>query len=52
MLAAGLQLEAMTAGRLRAQLAMYRLGGTAILDAIRHASYRTDTVRPQVGATV
>jgi squalene synthase HpnD/squalene synthase HpnC len=52
MLAAGLELEAMTAGRLRAQLAMYRLGGTAILDAIRRASYRTDTVRPQVSATV
>jgi phytoene synthase len=52
MLSAGCELEAMTAGRLRAQLAMYRLGGTAILDAIRRASYRTDTVRPQVSATV
>ena len=50
LLAAGYELERMTAGRLRAQLAMYRLGGSAILDAIRRASYRTDTVRPQVSA--
>jgi squalene synthase HpnD/squalene synthase HpnC len=52
MLAAGCELELMTAGRLRAQLAMYRLGGTAIIDAIRRASYRTDTVRPQVSTAV
>jgi squalene synthase HpnD/squalene synthase HpnC len=52
MLAAGTELEAMTAGRLRAQLAMYRLGGSAILDAIRRASYRTDIVRPQVSTMV
>jgi phytoene synthase len=48
----GRELEAMTTGRLRAQLAMYRLGGTAILDAIRRAAFRTDVVRPQVSATV
>ncbi len=52
MLQAGCELEAMTAGRLRAQLAMYRLGGMAILDAIRRASFRTDAVRPEVSATV
>jgi phytoene synthase len=52
MLRAGIELEAMTNGRLRAQLAMYRLGGVAILDAIRRASFHTDTVRPQVSATV
>jgi squalene synthase HpnD/squalene synthase HpnC len=52
LLQAGCELESMTTGRLRAQLAMYRLGGTAILDAIRRASYRTDVVRPQVSATV
>ncbi len=52
MLAAGRELELMTAGRLRAQLALYRLGGGAILDAIRRASYRTDSVRPRVSATV
>jgi phytoene synthase len=52
MLQAGRELEAMTAGRLRAQLAMYRLGGMAILDAIRRASFRTDAVRPEVSAPV
>jgi phytoene synthase len=52
MLAAGCELEGMTSGRLRAQLAMYRLGGSAIIDAIRRASFRTDTVRPQVSAGV
>jgi squalene synthase HpnD/squalene synthase HpnC len=52
MLQAGCELERMTSGRLRAQLAMYRLGGRAILDAIRRASYATDTVRPQVSTGV
>jgi phytoene synthase len=52
MLQAGCELEAMTAGRLRAQLAMYRLGGTAILDAIRRASFRTASVRPEVSTSV
>ncbi len=52
MLQAGCELEAMTTGRLRAQLAMYRLGGMAIVDAIRRASFRTDSVRPEVGAAV
>jgi phytoene synthase len=52
MLQSGCELEAMTAGRLRAQLAMYRLGGMAIIDAIRRASFRTDSVRPEVSATV
>ncbi|MEO8897116.1 MAG: squalene/phytoene synthase family protein [Candidatus Dormibacter sp.] len=48
----GRELEAMTSGRLRAQLAMYRLGGTAILDAIRRAAFRTDVVRPHVSSTL
>ena len=52
MLDAGVELEAMTSGRLRAQLAMYRLGGTAILDAIRRASFRTASKRPEVSAPV
>jgi phytoene synthase len=52
MLQAGCELEAMTAGRLRAQLAMYRLGGMAIIEAIRRASFQTDSVRPEVSATV
>ncbi|MBJ7608619.1 MAG: squalene/phytoene synthase family protein [Candidatus Dormibacteraeota bacterium] len=51
LLESGCELEAMTSGRLRAQLAMYRLGGTAILGAIRRSSFRTDTVRPQVSRT-
>ncbi len=51
LLQSGHELERMTSGRLRAQLAMYRLGGTAILDAIGRASYRTDLARPEVGAT-
>lgn len=48
----GRDLEAMTVGRLRAQLAMYRLGGTAILEAVRRSGFRTDEVRPQVSGTV
>lgn len=52
LLESGYELEAMTAGRLRAQLAMYRLGGMAILDAIRRASFRTDLMRPRVSGAV
>ena len=52
LLTAGRELEAMTSGRLRAQLAMYRLGGSAILDAIGRAGFRTDTVRPRVSGPV
>ncbi len=52
MLDAGCELEAMTSGRLRAQLAMYRLGGTAILEAIRRVSFRTASLRPEVSAPV
>ncbi len=52
LLSAGHELESLTSGRLRAQLAMYRLGGTAILDAIGRASFRTDATRPVVGTAV
>ncbi|HSP65735.1 MAG TPA: squalene/phytoene synthase family protein, partial [Candidatus Deferrimicrobium sp.] len=52
MLNAGCELETMTAGRLRAQLAMYRLGGTAILDAVERVAFRTAEVRPEVSAPV
>jgi 15-cis-phytoene synthase len=52
MLQAGCELESMTTGRLRAQLALYRLGGTAILDAIRRAAFRTEVVRPEVSTAV
>src|SRR5581483_11691159 len=51
LLCSGVALEGMVPGRLRAQLALYRLGGMAIVDAIRRAGYRTDTARPEV-ATV
>lgn len=52
LLNSGRELESLTGGRLRAQLAMYRLGGMAILDAVRRASFRTDVARPQVSGTV
>jgi phytoene synthase len=52
LLDSGRELESLTAGRLRAQLAMYRLGGNAVLDAVRRASFRTDVTRPQVSGTV
>jgi len=48
LLMSGLTLEPMVPGRLRAQLALYRLGGMAIIDAIRRSGYRTDVVRPKV----
>ena len=46
----GRALEASVGARLRAQLALYRLGGTAILDAIARAGYRTESFRPSVSA--
>ena len=52
LLESGRELEALTTGRLRAQLAMYRLGGEAIVEAVRQAAYRTDTVRPHVPGVV
>ena len=50
LLSSGLELEAMVPGLLRVQLALYRLGGEAILNAIRRSGYATETVRPVVGA--
>ena len=44
----GRALEVSVGPRLRIQLALYRLGGTAILDAVARAGYRTDTMRPAV----
>jgi hypothetical protein len=38
----------MLAPRACAQVALYRLGGEAILDAIRRAGYQTDRRRPEV----
>lgn len=48
LLASGEELERMVPRRLRAQLALYRLGGGAILSAIARAGYRTDRYRPTV----
>ena len=46
----GRALELSVGPRLRVQLALYRLGGLAILDAIERAGYRTATIRPAVSA--
>jgi squalene synthase HpnC len=51
LLGSGRRLEAAVSGRLRVQLAIYRMGGEAILDAIAGAGYRTDRMRPVVPMT-
>jgi squalene synthase HpnC len=48
LLSSGHQLEAAVPGRLGLQLAMYRLGGEAIVAAVERGGYRTDEVRPSV----
>jgi squalene synthase HpnC len=48
LLRSGQALEAAARGGLRVQLALYRTGGEAVLDAIAAAGYRTDQVRPVV----
>jgi squalene synthase HpnC len=48
LLKSGLELERMVNGRLRFQLALYRLGGIAILDAIAGTGFRTSQSRPVV----
>lgn len=48
LLAAGRQLEQLAPSRLRVQLALYRLGGEAILDAVAARKYHTGTQRPAV----
>ena len=48
LLASGVALETLAPPRLRVQLALYRLGGEAILDAIAATGYRTATQRPAV----
>jgi squalene synthase HpnC len=48
LLASGKALETMAPGPLRMQLALYRLGGLAICDAIERLQYRTDVTRPSV----
>ena len=48
LLASGVALEVLAPPRLRVQLALYRLGGEAILDAIAKAGYQTAAHRPSV----
>lgn len=48
LLSSGHRLEAAIPGRLGLQLAMYRLGGEAIVAAVERGGYRTDEVRPSV----
>jgi squalene synthase HpnC len=48
LLASGRELEAMAPFSLRFQLALYRLGGVAICDAIERMQYATDAARPRV----
>jgi squalene synthase HpnC len=50
LLASGRDLEAMAPWPLRLQLALYRLGGLAIIDAIDRLGYRTDLRRPHISA--
>lgn len=52
LLASGLELETLVPRRLRIQLALYRLGGMAILSAIARMGYRTDQRRPQVSRPI
>ena len=48
LLASGEQLESMAPAALRFQLALYRLGGLAIVAVIERVGYRTQTQRPTV----
>jgi len=48
LLASGKTLETMAPGALRLQLALYRLGGLAVCDAIEHLGYATEVTRPSV----
>ena len=50
LLDSGRALEKIVSGALRWQLALYRLGGLAICDAIAGVQYRTDEQRPTVAA--
>lgn len=48
LLASGKALEGMAPAALRLQLALYRLGGMAICDAIERLGYATEVTRPSV----
>jgi len=51
LLESGEALERMTSGRVRLQLALYRMGGLAILDAIGRVGFETADRRPRLSAT-
>ena len=51
LLASGRKLETMAPFALKLQLALYRLGGLAICDAIERLEYATDKARPAIGGT-
>lgn len=51
LLASGLALEGRVPRPLRLQLALYRMGGLAICDAIQAIGYETEHERPSVSAT-
>jgi phytoene/squalene synthetase len=48
LLASGERLEALVPRPLRLQLALYRMGGLAICDAIEALGYRTEHERPSL----
>lgn len=48
LLSSGRELETMVPRRLGIQLSLYRLGGEAIVSAVRDAGYRTELSRPHV----
>ena len=48
LLSSGRELESMVPARLRMQLALYRMGGEAIVRAVEKMDYRTDRTRPHV----
>jgi squalene synthase HpnC len=52
LLDSGRALEAAVVRGLRIQLALYRLGGVAVLDAIRRLDFRTDLRRPSISNRV
>ena len=52
LLRSGVELETLVPKPLRTQLALYRLGGNAIVDRIEAIGYRTDRVRPVVTSSM
>ncbi|MGH2442260.1 MAG: squalene/phytoene synthase family protein [Chloroflexota bacterium] len=52
LLQSGHELEGLFRGRKRLQLRLYRLGGEAIIEAVRAIKYRSDQKRPQLSASL